>query len=465
MNTNPNNPTTVPSKMLLPSIMLTAAHYVQFNAGTVVCDLWVQHLKATTYMDEDRYKARADRMSTVWSNLYAGAFEDCIQVDKLAEKEKRPNHQAIALVMKAYIGYNLTTIYGDVPYTSAGLGEQGQIQPTYEKQQAVLNSCITDLNAAIAKMDPNDANLGEIATSDLIYRGKMDLWEKFANSLKVRIYLTLTAGGVDKKAEINALLAGGKVFQSGSDDAKLNYFSSPTTNSNPVWQWCNPTSDRKDDYRMSSTICDYMRGSSVDSANPTDARLKIYADGVISGSFKGKYIGSKNGTTGGQNTTSRVGSQFYSPSSPFYFISYSELLFIQAELDTTDQTKYSDAVTASFIQNGLTSTEANLVLNDPKFKWNPAIGGRLVGEQKWVSLYGQGVEAFNSWRRLGYPKFTKASSGATTYVPRRMAYNSDEVSLNSANVSTGTQNLVPSADYISSQVWFDQKHGANFGNK
>ena len=463
MNINPNNPQTVPSKMLLPSIMLTSAQYVQFRAGTVICDQWIQYIKSTTYMDEDRYTARADRMSTVWSNLYAGAFEDCIQVDKLAEKEGRPNHQAIALVMKAYIGYNLTTIFGDVPYTTAGLGQQGQIQPKYETQKEVLNACITDLNAAIAKMKPTDPNLAEIASNDLIYGGDMSLWEKFANSLKVRIYLTLTAGGVDKKSEIASLISGGKVFTSGADDAKLNYISSPSTNSNPVWQWCNPTSDRKDDYRMSNTLCDYMRGSSADSANPADARLKLYADGVISGSFKGKYIGSKNGTTGGQNTTSRVGSQFFSATSPFHLMSYSELLFIQAELDTTSQSKYEAAVLANFLQNGLTKTESDLVLADPKFKWNAANGGRLVGEQKWVALYGQGVEAFNSWRRLGYPKFAKASSGATTYIPRRLAYNTDEAALNSANVATATQGLKPSADFISSQVWFDQTHGAKIG--
>ena len=465
MNTNPNNPTTVPSRMLLPNIMLYAAHYVQFNAGTVICDLWVQHTKATTYMDEDRYKARADRMSTVWSNLYAGALEDCIQVDILAGKEGRPNNQAIALVMKAYIGYNLTTLYGDIPYNSAGLGQQGQIQATYEKQQDVLNSCITDLDAAIAKMNPSDPTLAEIATNDLIYGGDMALWAKFANSLKVRIYLTLTSGGVNKKTEINALLSSGKVFTSAADDAKLNYIASPSTNSNPVWQWTNPTSDRKDDFRMSSTLCNYMRGTSVDSTNPTDARLKIYADGVISGGLAGKYVGSKNGTTGGQNNTSRVGSQFYSQTSPFYFISYSELLFIKAEMDTTIKANYDAAVLASFAQNGLTSTQANAVLTNPNFVWNLAYSGRLVAEQKWVSLFGQGVEAFNSWRRSGYPKFTLATSGVTTYVPRRIAYNKDEVALNSANVSIGVQGLTPSTDYISSQVWFDRNHPASFGNK
>ena len=146
-------------------------------------------------------------------------------------------------------------------------------------------------------------------------------------------------------------------------------------------------------------------------------------------------------------------------------MSFSELEFIKAELDTTSQTKYQNAVLASFLQNGLTSAQANLVLADPKFIWNAAYGGRLVGEQKWVSLFGQGVEAFNSWRRTGYPRLVKSSNASTVYIPRRFAYQTDEVALNSANVNIGANGLTPSSDYISSRVWFDRNHTAYFGNQ
>ena len=401
-------------------------------------------------------------MSAVWSNLYAGAFEDCIQAIELSKKENRPNHQAIALVMKAYIGYNLTTIYGDVPYTKAGLGHEGTIAVPYDTQVDVLNACASDLDLAISLLDPSSPFIAtELASNDLIYAGDMSLWKKFANSLKVRIFLTLTSGGVNKTADINTIIASGDVFASGADDAKLNYFPSPSTNSNPIYLWVNPSSDRKDDFRMSSSLVEYMRGSSADSANPADKRLPIYADPITNG----KYVGGINGATGGQNSTSRLGSGFYNTNTPFYFMSFSELQFIKAELDTTNKTKYDAAVLASFLQNGLTATEANLVLLDPLFTFNAAYGGRLIGEQKWVSLYGQGVEAFNSWRRSGYPKLTKSSNASTVNIPRRMAYNTDEVALNSANVNIGVNGLTPSSDYISSKVWFDRNHPVTFGNK
>ena len=212
---------------------------------------------------------------------------------------------------------------------------------------------------------------------------------------------------------------------------------------------------------MSSSLCEYMRGSSADSANPADKRLLIYADPLSNG----KFVGGKNGNTGGQSSNSHLGSTFYNATSPFYLMSYSELLFIAAELDTTNSVKYNAAVTASFIQNGLTTADATALLTDPKFTFNPLYGGTLIGNQKWVSLFGQGVEAFNSWRRTGYPKLTPASVAATTFIPRRMAYNTDEVALNSANITIGIQGLTPSSDYITSKVWFDRSHADNFGNK
>jgi hypothetical protein len=465
LNQNPNNPTDVPSQLLLPSIILSAAHTVQLNAGLILCDQWIQHTKATTYMDEDRYKARADRMDAVWSEIYIGAFEDCIQAIKRAETDKRFNNKAIALIMKAYIGYNLTTLFGDVPYSKAGQGQDGVIAVPYDSQVSVFNSCISDLDNAISLLNPSDPYItsDDLAKYDLLYAGNMNKWKKFANGLKIRIYLTMTAGGTNKVAAINAIFATGDVFSTAADEASLKYFSSPSTNSNPVYLWVNPYSDRHDDYRMSNSLVEYMMGSSVDSTAPADLRLTVYADVNDSG----LYAGGQNGVTGGQSETSMLGSGFYKPTAPFYFMSYSELLFIAAELDTTVQLNYENAVRASFAQTGLTLTDANNALADPKFAYTASKSGQLIAEQKWVSLFGQGAEAFNSWRRTGYPRLTPASGAATVnaFIPRRIAYNSDEKSLNAAGVNGGISGLNPADDRISSKVWFDRNHPDGFGNK
>lgn len=461
LNESPNNPADAPSQMLLSNAMASTAYTMQLRAGLVMTDLWVQHAKATTYMDEDKYNPRNDRQDIIWRELYREAFEDCIQAEKLAIKNAQPNNQGMALVLKAFIGYNLTMMMGDVPYSEAGLGDEGVITPVYDPQEEVLNSILTDLDEAISLFDPTSPGIvtDELAKYDLIYQGDMDRWTMFANTLKLRVYLTMNAGGVDKTAEINTLLSGTDIFQSSADESKLIY----VTSGNPVYQWINPNSSRRSDFRLSSTLVNYMMGSSLDMGAPSDARLTVYADTVDDGT----YVGGLNGESGGIASTSSLGSGFYTYESPFYFMSYSEVLFIKAEMDTTNQVNYEAAVTESFIQNGLSGGDAAAMLADPNFTFNPAFGGKLIAEQKWVSLFGQGVEAFNSWRRSGYPRLAPAANASTDngYVPRRIQYNTDEKNLNTANLSTGVSGLSPASDVISSKVWFDRLHPDGFGNQ
>ena len=107
------------------------------------------------------------------------------------------------------------------------------------------------------------------------------------------------------------------------------------------------------------------------------------------------------------------------------------------------------------------------MLADPKFTFTAASSGKQIGSQKWVALFGQGVEAYNSWRRTGYPRLTPAANAATAngYVPRRLSYNTDEKNLNAANLATGAAGLSPASDEITSRVWFDRLHSNSFGNQ
>jgi len=207
-------------------------------------------------------------------------------------------------------------------------------------------------------------------------------------------------------------------------------------------------------------------GSSLDSTLPADARLTAYAFPLKSGPDSAKYIGGRNGVRGGNGINSKIG-PYYNAATPYYYMSYSEVLFIKAEMDTASAAKYNAAVTESFIHQGLTATDATAMLADPKFAFDPAKGGQLIGEQKWVALFGDGNEAFNSWRRTGYPKLIPAANANTIngFVPRRIAYNTDEKNLNTSNVNAGISTLAPAVDEVSSRVWFDSQHAPGFGNK
>ncbi len=466
MNVSPNSPKDVPSQMLLASAMVRIPYALELSSSTNITDLWVQYTKATTYVDEDQYKPRNDRMNTVWSSLYNQSFEDCTLAIEKARADGLPNNEAVGLILKAYVGYHLTMLFGDVPYSKACQASQGSLSPSYDTQLNVLNSILTDLTSAsdLIGTSTEPLPLEKLAAYDYVYGGDLQLWKKFANTLKLRVYLTLTTGGDNKTPEINALLASPDIFQSSDEEALLPYL----TSDNPVYQWINPGSSRRNDFRITNTLVEYMRGSSLDSTLPADARLTIYAFPLKTGVDSAKYVGGRNGIKSGISTCSKIGS-YYTSSTPYYFMTYTEVLFIKAEMDTTNAANYQAAVTASFIHNGLTSAAANGMLADPNFAFNAAKGGQLIGEQKWVALFGDGNEAFNSWRRTGYPKLIPAANAATVqgFVPRRIAYNTDEKNLNTANVNAAIATLypLPGEDVVSSRVWFDRNHPTNFGNK
>ncbi|MEO6903567.1 MAG: SusD/RagB family nutrient-binding outer membrane lipoprotein [Bacteroidia bacterium] len=464
MNVSPNDPENAPSQLLLANVIATTAYRMQLSAGLVVTDLWVQHTKANTYMNEDQYSPRTDRINTIWSNSYAVIFSDCLIAINSANEKAQPNNEAVGYIMKAYIGYDLTTLYGDVPYSQAG-DPKKFILPVYDAQPAVLNALISDLDKAIALIGSTKFStpLEELDTYDYIYKGDMQKWKKFANSLKLRVYLTLTTGGIDKTAEINSLLTSGDVMQSNKDNASMPY---NTTTSNPIYQWI--SSSRKNDFKISATMVDYLAGSSTNLSLPADKRLTVFADTAVGG----KYIGGINGDDPADPEifsplSTKSTTSFYNASSAFRFMTYAEVLFIAAEMDSTNASKYEAAVKASFSELGLTDADATAALADPKFAFNPANGGKLIGEQKWVALFGQGIEAYNSWRRTGYPKLKPAMLAATAggVVPRRFPYESNERVLNAANSAAAAATLTPGVDIITAKVWFDRNHPVNFGNK
>jgi hypothetical protein len=460
MNVSPNNPEDAPSQLLLANVIASSAYRYQLTTGLVVTDLWMQHTKANTYMNEDQYSPRADRLDVIWSNAYSVIFSDCLQAIKTANEKGQKNNEAVGYILKANTGYNLTTLYGDIPYSEAGDPQQFTL-PKYDAQAIVLQEILADLNKAIDLIgSTTSASVGLEALNiyDYIYHGNMQKWKKFANGLKLRVYLTLTSGGIDKTSEINALLSSADVMQSNDDNASMPYL----TSKNPVNQWI--TSSRKNDFKISNTMVNYLMGSSADSALPADKRLTVFADTV-----KGKYLGGQNGDNpsnpSGFSPLSTKG--FYNSTSAYRFMTYAEVLFIAAEMDTTNASKYEAAVKASFLELGLTEADAIAALADPHFAFDPAHGGKLIGEQKWVALFGQSIEAFNSWRRTGYPKLIPAKLAATagSVVPRRLFYNTTERNLNESNSAAAVGNLSPAADIITAKVWFDRNHPVNFGNK
>ncbi len=92
------------------------------------------------------------------------------------------------------------------------------------------------------------------------------------------------------------------------------------------------------------------------------------------------------------------------------------------------------------------AAEIDQYLNDNPFKSGASQEDQLeqINEQYWAGSYMNGIEAWNNWKRSGYPDLETApvdmegsgpgggreGNDTNGQIPRRMLYHRDEVSLN-----------------------------------
>ena len=77
--------------------------------------------------------------------------------------------------------------------------------------------------------------------------------------------------------------------------------------------------------------------------------------------------------------------------------------------------------------------------------------------QKWIALFGQGIEAWTEYRRTGFPVMPEADPRAQFendgVLPTRLEYPATEYSLNGANVEAGAA-LNGGPDDMKTELWW-----------
>ncbi|QJW91118.1 SusD/RagB family nutrient-binding outer membrane lipoprotein [Spirosoma taeanense] len=437
INTNPNAPTVATADLFLPHGIQSAVDaYWGGSLGMDVGDLISQYWARIQYTDIDQYTIGSDVYGTAsWQVFYIESQADFQRIYKLGADANNPNYQAVAVIMRSWVFSLLTDIYGDIPYSQAIQGLEGTLQPKYDAQKDVYAGLVAELKAANDMIVLND-NSKAIA-GDILFNNDLAKWKKFANSLSLRILnrmLGKADAPIDVKAEINRILSDPTkypVLASNADNVQLNYLDA-TNNNNPI----NQNRKTRDDHRVSATLVNKLKALN-------DPRLAVYANTPADG---GDYKGVPNGLSNadanalGLSKTSKVGSYFVAATAPGVIMSYAELLFIKAEFAYKGitsagdvATNYTNGITASFSQYKLTAPPAYLTANALK---SGADAYPQIMEQKWIALFGQGLEAWTEYRRTGLPALSPSvinTNGGV--IPTRLPYPGSEESLNYKNFS------------------------------
>lgn len=450
INQNPNatqNPQ--PDYLLTAAIKNTADTYWGTANNMDASLLFVQYWAKIQYTDPDRYIYTNGSFQDLWTIGYSKGIVNLNKIIALADAQATPNYKGVALVLRSWVFTLLTDQYGDIPYKQS-INIDEFLTPAYDAQKDVYFALLDDLKAAQASLDPS----GKAILGDVIYSNNITSWKKFANSLRLRIALRIADREPDKAKQVLADIQaeGSGYISSNGEIAQVLYDASP--NQNPI----SNLFDTRDDYRISKTIVDKL-------FELKDPRLPVFASPTKDPTPK-TYVGIPNGLLVGDASslgftkTSKPGSYFLAPKAPAVIISYAEVLFDQAEavargfIAGNAAALYTQAIQASLKQYGIADADISTYINSAAVQYDASNYKKSIGNQKWIALFGQGLEAFAEWRRLDYPQLQPAVAGALNgKMPVRFIYPGTEQSLNGTSYKAAVAHQ--GADVLTTRLWFD----------
>ncbi len=458
--------------------------YEVWRVNIIYCGMMMQHLANTSWYAGDKYI-----QNDAWANSYFEvAYRDQIKyiVDLLQitkDKANYANLYQIARIMKVMIFHRISDIYGETPYTEAGLGYYGRIfTPKYDEQQDIYMDMLKELDEAATALDPAKDKPG---TGDLVFRGHsntIQLWKKLAYSMMLRLAMRLTkADAATAKTWAEKAYAGG-VMSSNDDNAYILHDATGgrntvNRNSNILAGEWNATANGE--VFLSRSFVNLLKSTS-------DPRLPFMAKVKSSGSTNpADQIGMPNGYDqnggatdistapgypGNINNYSTIRNDILLKlNGATFLVTYAQTELLLAEaakrgwnVGGTATTHYNNGITAAMKQ--LAQYDASAVVNDAAIAAylvaNPYVdanGFTQINTQYWAACFLDWYETWANWRRSGFPVLTPVNyPGNATggQIPRRMLYPAAESSANGTNYEQAISRQ--GANNFLTRVWWDK---------
>lgn len=432
------HPSEVPGDMLFTNAEKALVDQVsETNVNLNNFKLWAQYWTETTYTDESNYDLiNRNIPDNVYRVFYTGVLKDLREAKKLIAEEAtttdeaavaKANRLQIAEIIEIYSWQRLVDIFGNIPYSEA-LDIDATLNPSYEDAFTIYKDLFSRLDAAMNALDQTGGSFE--GAVDVVYQGDVSAWYAFANSLKVRMAVTIAdADPTFASARFNE--ANDKAFSSNADNAEVVYDAAPLASTNPLYQSL-VASGRKD-FVAANTIVDIM--NALD-----DPRRAVYFDNY--GSLD-EYIGGDYGYSSSYYSYSHVGAAMHQATFPGTLLSYVELEWYRAEAASRGwggdaKTHYDNAITASFDWWGVAGVADYLAKPEVDFAQASVSEGsemNAIAKQAYLGLYERGFVAWTTLRRLDYPVMNVPENALTTdgLTPRRFTYPVNEQTLNEDN--------------------------------
>jgi len=454
INTNENAPSEVQPELLLRQVIYGYGDAMSYE-GFVAGNLLSQHFSMIDFNLFDRHALGSPQEGgNPWPILYTALRDNETILELARANEARRVYEGPALVMKAYLAMTLTDMFGDVPYFEAFTGRStGITTPKYDRQEDIYlgsGGILEILEQSTRVMD--DYRGAQPLNGDILFNGDLDGWIRFANSLRVKALIRISARR-EPGDEIQAVVDEGRYLQTNEQNATFDFAAGPP-NSFP---FATARVGIFNVFLMSKTAEEIY-------ADLEDVRTGIH---FRPSSANDDFVGIINGIDASSAITpdnfARPGTIFRENTGDhdFNFMTAWETDFLLAEAALKG---YTDGDAQTYYESGIRKAYAywntEVPVNYLLFSGAAWSGGnisnalRQIITQKWIASIGNAYEGWAEWRRTGFPalKPVEASLNGGLY-PVRMPYPSDEQALNFENYSAAASATEDNS--VNVPVWWD----------
>lgn len=449
VNTDTNSPTLA---VLGPELVLPVAQYWSAEIhnrdrytntlGNMFMANWSQADGYSWYNDEFLYNITTSFYDQVWDRTYLNALKQ-YRVLQSYSGENFNNYKAIGKIMESYHFQILVDTYGDIPYFQA-LQRGQNPSPAFDDAKVIYEDLVLQLDNAMAMIDDASPDALVPSVDDVIFNGDMEMWKKFANTVKLRVLVRQSGDGA-----LNSSFAGmGSVGFISTDVTVDPGYSMAENKQSPFWNAYGRDSAGNVINNNNATCATPFALNFLQSNN--DPRIDFIYERPGTG-----HLGVPQGIADydipvvDQYDPIRVSNigpgLLKSATQPAVIFTASDSYFLQAEaifkgyLSGDAKAAYENGITASFAYLGASGASDYYTQALPNVSWDNSTNKmRAIITQKWVAL--NGLDAIQSWfdyTRTGFPANLPVSLRASTPErPVRLFYPSSELTANSANVPT-----------------------------
>ena len=451
-------------------------------------DLYAQYYANTSVnFATDRLAVQHAWLNSVYTVAYSGVMPQ-LQVIMQKAEPTTPEY-ALSNIWWVFAFHRITDYFGPIPYFQAGTGQR---DVAYDPMDKIYDDFFKRLQSAVTVLKQHTASK-PFGTADLIYGGDVNKWIKFANTLRLRLAMRISAVDPARaKSEAEAAVAGGVMVTSPADDALMKRGNANSSAINPL-----SSMSEYNEFRMSATMESIMKGYQ-------DPRISIY---WLPARANGEYNGFRNGLNtlqlgnalNSNAANSHVGARWTSPASggittfestPLNVMSTAEADFLRAEgallgwdMGGTAKSFYEKGIRNSMLQWGIANTAIDAYINSQQvpiapqdFLNSPAITSvsvafhpsnlaiqlEQIAIQKWLAVFPDGKEAWADIRRHRRFKLYQVvnsdnptiTNTGTQWV-RRLPYPEQEYKVNQVEINKAVQ-LLGGPDTHLTPLWWDK---------